>query len=55
MEHAESAQDVVCGMEVDIDEAEKQGLWREYRGQRFYFCGAGCKRRFGENPQPWVG
>ncbi len=46
--------DLVCGMEVDPDEATARGLTSEYEGQTYYFCGRGCKRQFDLNPQQYV-
>ncbi len=43
--------DVVCGMEVD----EKIAKFRsEYRGKSYYFCSAGCKKAFDENPKKYL-
>ncbi|HZO53717.1 MAG TPA: YHS domain-containing protein [Bryobacteraceae bacterium] len=39
--------DVVCGMEVDPKKAAGQS---EYQGKTYYFCSAGCKKKFDENP-----
>jgi Cu+-exporting ATPase len=49
------AKDVVCGMQVDEQEARSKGLTSEYQGQTYYFCGAGCKRQFERDPQAFVG
>ena len=38
-----TAIDPVCGMEVDTATAAGSS---EYQGQTYYFCSAGCKRRF---------
>ena len=38
--------DPVCGMMVDPKTSRKS----EYRGKTYYFCGAGCKKRFEESP-----
>ncbi len=35
--------DVICGMQVDPEKAANHS---EYEGQTFYFCGAGCKKKF---------
>ena len=43
--------DPVCGMEVD----EKRGKYRsEYMGKTYYFCAAGCKEAFDNNPEKYV-
>jgi len=46
------AKDPVCGMEV----AEKTtGFVSQYQGKAWYFCGAGCKKAFDENPEKYAG
>ncbi len=49
------AKDLVCGMDVNEDEARAKGLTAEYEGQTYYFCAPGCKRAFEQNPQQYVG
>lgn len=49
------AKDLVCGMQVDEQQATAQGLTSEYQGQTYYFCGAGCKKQFEKDPQRFVG
>ena len=44
--------DVVCGMQVDPKQAAGQS---EYQGQTYYFCSAGCKKKFDANPAQYVG
>jgi Cu+-exporting ATPase len=44
---AETEYDVVCGMMVDP--ATAAGV-SEYKGRRYYFCSAGCKREFDNDP-----
>ncbi len=39
--------DPVCGMQVD---AGKAAGTSEHAGQTYYFCSAGCKRKFDQNP-----
>lgn len=48
------ATDPVCGMEVDEEQAESDGLSSEYEGQPYYFCSPGCKQAFEQNPQSYV-
>lgn len=43
--------DPVCGMTVDPRTTE---LRSEYRGQLYYFCGAGCKKSFDAGPERYV-
>ena len=40
-------EDPVCGMPV---EEEKAAGRSEYRGSAYYFCSAGCRERFNEDP-----
>lgn len=44
--------DPVCGMQVDDKSAAAQS---EYQGRIYYFCSAGCKERFDENPERYAG
>jgi YHS domain-containing protein len=46
------AKDPVCGMDVDEQTAT---LKSEYKGQTYYFCGAGCKRSFDKDPEKYIG
>jgi Cu+-exporting ATPase len=43
--------DPVCGMNVD---PEKVAGKVEHAGHTYYFCGAGCTRRFEENPEKYL-
>jgi len=45
------ARDLVCGMSVD---PEKAAAKVEHAGHTYYFCGAGCARRFAENPEKYL-
>ena len=45
-----SATDPVCGMTVNVADAEASGLASEHDGQTYYFCGKGCKLEFGDDP-----
>lgn len=44
--------DVVCGMTVDSQTAEHKS---QYREQTYYFCSAGCKRSFDQDPEKYAG
>ena len=44
--------DPVCGMQVD--EASAAGS-SEHDGRRYYFCNAGCKEKFDQDPQRYAG
>ena len=48
------AEDPVCGMPVDIAEARKKGLAREYGGREYVFCGKGCALEFGADPETFL-
>ncbi len=52
-EHQESATaiDPVCGMEVKIEGAKHT---YELEGKTYYFCMAGCKDKFAENPEAYL-
>lgn len=43
--------DPVCGMKVDPSTAAGKS---EYRGQVYYFCSAGCKRAFDQEPEKYT-
>jgi YHS domain-containing protein len=45
------AKDVVCGMEVDEQQATAR---REYQGRTYYFCSQNCLRRFEADPAHYV-
>ncbi len=48
------AKDLVCGMDVDEQDAKDRGLTSEYQGQTYYFCAPGCKKQFEQDPQRYV-
>ena len=43
--------DPVCGMQVDSTAAAATS---EYKGKKYYFCSAHCKKEFDKNPQKYV-
>jgi Cu+-exporting ATPase len=43
--------DPVCKMQVDPNNAAGKS---EYQGKTYYFCSAGCKRRFDANPAQYT-
>ncbi len=45
------ATDPVCKMQVKEDTAQYR---TEYKGTTYYFCAAGCKKTFDENPQQYL-
>lgn len=42
--------DPVCGMQVERANATELGLYRQYEGVDYYFCGKGCYLDFGDDP-----
>jgi Cu+-exporting ATPase len=44
---AETATDPVCGMQVEIKEDTRS---RDYGGETFHFCSAGCQEKFDADP-----
>jgi Cu+-exporting ATPase len=46
--------DPVCGMTVDVDRAEAEGLLLEHVGRTYAFCRSGCRRAFEEDPHDYV-
>ena len=51
LEETSSRIDPVCGMEVTPSKAAGTS---DYRGQTYYFCGLGCKRKFDAEPQRYA-
>jgi YHS domain-containing protein len=45
------AKDLVCGMDVDEKCAKHKTL---YQGKYYYFCAAGCKKAFEEEPELYL-
>ena len=45
------AKDPVCSMLVDPKSAAGKS---EYQGKTYYFCSAGCKKAFDQEPQRYV-
>ncbi len=43
--------DPVCGMEVDEKTAPAKSV---YNGKTYYFCAAGCKEEFDEDPEGYI-
>lgn len=43
--------DVVCGMEMDIDQVDSKS---EFEGRQYYFCSDECRRKFENNPAQYV-
>lgn len=46
--------DPACGMTVDVERAEADGLLLEYEGRTYAFCRAGCRRAFLEEPATYA-
>jgi xanthine dehydrogenase accessory factor len=47
---ARSARDPVCGMTVSTDASRPE----RYQGTDYYFCCAGCRQAFGQDPDAYV-
>ncbi len=45
------AVDPVCRMAVKEDTAQ---FTSQYQGKMYYFCAAGCKKAFDENPENYM-
>ncbi len=45
------ATDPVCHMEVQESSAAATS---EYQGKTYYFCAAGCKKAFDQDPQKYL-
>ena len=46
------ARDPVCGMDVRPDEAAGVSV---YKGETYYFCSPGCKKKFDAEPEKYLG
>ena len=46
------AKDPICGM--DVKEGEAAATY-EYKGKTYYFCAVGCKEKFAQDPERYVG
>jgi xanthine dehydrogenase accessory factor len=46
------AKDPICGMTVEKSKAKHKA---EFQGKTFYFCCAGCKQKFEQSPESYVG
>jgi YHS domain-containing protein len=44
--------DPVCGMEVDPKKATEKS---DYQGKSYFFCSAGCKKAFDNEPEKYAG
>ena len=42
--------DPVCQMKVE----ESKAATSEYKGKKYYFCAAGCKKAFDQNPEKYL-
>lgn len=43
--------DPVCGMQVEEQSATGKS---EHKGETYYFCSAGCKERFDQEPERYA-
>ena len=48
---ADMVKDAVCGMEIEVDKAQAKS---EHMGKTFYFCAAGCKGKFDDDPMKYM-
>ena len=46
--------DPVCGMTVDMAQAEARGLHFRHGDADYYFCGRGCRLDFEEDPDRFL-
>ncbi|RKW70960.1 YHS domain-containing protein [Galactobacter caseinivorans] len=46
---------IMVGSPVSKSAAEAVGLYRDFEGERFYFCCAGCGPAFDSNPAKYAG
>lgn len=46
--------DVVCGMDVDPEQAHELGLEAEYVGRRYVFCSVTCRDTFKNAPDRYT-
>ena len=46
--------DPVCGMTVDVAQAEADGLTLEHDGETYAFCGRGCLLDFRDDPARYL-
>ena len=49
------ATDPVCGMTVDEHDERTAAGSSVFKGRHFYFCSAGCKKKFEANPSSYLG
>jgi len=49
-----TAIDPVCGMSVDVAEAQAAGLTNDHDGQTYAFCGRGCLLDFRDDPARYL-
>jgi YHS domain-containing protein len=49
-----TAIDPVCGMTVDVAEAQAAGLTTDHDGQTYAFCGRGCLLDFRDDPATYL-
>ena len=54
MQHDDTANDPVCGMDVEIETARERGLTSRYVERDFFFCGRGCKLEFDDAPETYL-
>jgi membrane fusion protein, copper/silver efflux system len=48
------SKDLVCGMEISLRKAEKEGLKSTYRGESYFFCSQACRDKFEKAPKRFI-
>lgn len=43
--------DPICKMQVDEEHAQYTSV---YKGRTYYFCAAGCKKKFDDDPETYA-
>jgi Cu+-exporting ATPase len=52
---AETRVDPVCGMRVDVGDAQADGRTLAYGGETYVFCSDGCMAEFRASPETYEG
>lgn len=53
--YGETAEDPICGMEVDVSKAKTAGKFTQHNGMPYYFCSDECKVQFDKDPHRYAG
>jgi RND family efflux transporter MFP subunit len=49
------SKDLVCGIDVSVNKAEKAGTKSIYKGKTYYFSSDECKQQFDKDPERYIG